>query len=36
MLHDGTTYLFCSIGAMECLRKEAEPLLTMDQSDRSM
>jgi YHS domain-containing protein len=34
--HEGTTYLFCSVGCMERFREDPERFLTMDPSDRSM
>ena len=34
--HDGTTYLFCSVGCMERFRGNPEHFLSMDPSERSM
>ena len=34
--HDGTTYLFCSIGCMERFRGDPERFIAMDQPERSM
>ena len=34
--HDGTTYLFCSVGCMERFRENPEHFVSMDPSERSM
>jgi len=34
--HDGTTYLFCSVGCMERFREDPQHFLTMDPSERGM
>jgi YHS domain-containing protein len=34
--HEGTVYLFCSVGCMESFRADPDRYLGMDPSDRSM
>ena len=34
--HDGTTYLFCSVGCLERFREDPVRFLSIDPSERSM
>ena len=34
--HEGTTYLFCSVGCMERFRRDPERFLSMDPAERGM
>jgi Cu+-exporting ATPase len=34
--HDGTTYYFCSVACFERFREDANGVLAVDPSDRSM
>ena len=34
--HEGTVYLFCSVGCMERFRENPDHFISMDPSERSM